>query len=296
MNTRIRTIFQDSDKHFDPKNTQSYNLTILLSEDGFSFIIADPALGKYISLCIYEPDEILPPGKTARSEKILIAFLSFVNNHPFLGSPFANAQLITETRYSTLIPAALYDAGYLPDYLRYSFHLPENYHIAGELLPSADAWNIYAIPADWKMQAGTPFQKVRIVHAASIFIETVCLYSRVRQLNEAVFIHIRPKWFEMAYLAGQKLIFHNSFVYSTQEDFIYYILFTLGQLNLSPEMTGIFLAGEVEPDSPLHAITVKYLRNVQFTVRIENTGYSYIFDSIPQHYYFTLIHAQQCAL
>ncbi len=110
MNTRIRTIFQDSDKHFDPKNTQSYNLTILLSEDGFSFIIADPALGKYISLCIYEPDEILPPGKTARSEKILIAFLSFVNNHPFLGSP-----LPTPTDYRNTIqyphPAALYDAG-----------------------------------------------------------------------------------------------------------------------------------------------------------------------------------------
>jgi len=296
VSTRIRTIFQDSDKHFDPGNTKNYNLTILLSEDGFSFIVADPALGKYISLGVYEPVENLPPGKTARSEIMLNAFNAFVNNHSFLGKTFASSRLLVETRLSTLIPAALYDPDQIAAYLNYSFHLPEQCHFASDMLPSADAYHVYAIPADWRKLAEISLPKVRFLHAGSGFVESVHMYARTQQLNEAVFVHLRPAWFEMAYLANDKLIFYNTFAYSTQEDFIYHILFALGQLNLSPEMTDIYLAGEVEQDSPLHAIAKKYLRHVHFTIRIENVGYSYIFDSIPQHYYFTLIHAQQCAL
>ena len=59
-------------------------------------------------------------------------------------------------------------------------------------------------------------------------------------------------------------MFYNIFEYETKEDFIYYILFTLEQLELSPEETNISIMGAINEQSELYEILYTYIRNISF--------------------------------
>ena len=49
-----------------------------------------------------------------------------------------------------------------------------------------------------------------------------------------------------------------------KEDFIYYILFTLEQLELSTEKTNISITGDINKQSELYEILSTYVRNINF--------------------------------
>ena len=59
-------------------------------------------------------------------------------------------------------------------------------------------------------------------------------------------------------------MFYNIFEYQTKEDFIYYILFTLEQLDLSTETTNISIIGAINEQSELYKILYTYIRNISF--------------------------------
>ena len=65
-------------------------------------------------------------------------------------------------------------------------------------------------------------------------------------------------------LKDSQILFYNIFEYQTKEDFIYYILFTLEQLELSSEETNISLTGNIDEHSELYKILYTYVRNVSF--------------------------------
>ena len=59
-------------------------------------------------------------------------------------------------------------------------------------------------------------------------------------------------------------MFYNIFEYQTKEDFIYYILFTLEQLELSTDKTNVSLLGDINKQSELYKILYTYVRNIVF--------------------------------
>ena len=78
------------------------------------------------------------------------------------------------------------------------------------------------------------------------------------------FVNVAETSFDIVVIENSKLLFYNSFSYNTQEDFIYYILFTAEQLKLNPEKFLLYFIGDVEKDSEIYHITYQYVRNVDF--------------------------------
>jgi hypothetical protein len=95
-------------------------------------------------------------------------------------------------------------------------------------------------------------------------------------------------YFEMVLLDGKDLLFSNSFQYSTADEIAYYILFVYEQLELNPEITELVLSGEIEKTSKEHALLYTYIRHVKFAERPENFRYSYKFEEIPNHQFYSL--------
>ncbi|HSH65353.1 MAG TPA: DUF3822 family protein [Bacteroidia bacterium] len=60
------------------------------------------------------------------------------------------------------------------------------------------------------------------------------------------------------------------------------------QLHLNPEKTELQLVGEIEKNSAIHLITLKYVRHVQFGDRGDLSDYSYQLQALPKHSYYTL--------
>ncbi len=292
----IRPVHQFSDKGLDTANTKALELSILLSQDGFSFTVFDPSRNKFVAIESHEYTGIpsgTPEEKAAAPFKSLAAYAV---RHTYLSKPFAKTTLLIENRESTLVPDPVYDSGNLEQYLRFANDIPAASAYRADHITSIGAMNVFAFPASWEQKFRYTFTGVNIGHSSTYFIDCLLTKHKNVELRDRIFIHIRPSWFEIAYFAENSLILYNTFIYRTKEDFIYFILFVFEQLNINPEIIQVILMGEIEKNSPLHEMLVKYIRNVEFGFRFEDFEYSYIFDEIPQHYYFTLLNSRICAL
>lgn len=285
-----------TDKSFDAFRTPDYRITILLREDGFSYVLAQKTDGKLVGLGDYGLEHRLQANATVRAENLLKAFGSFVMNHPWLGKPFHQPRVMIAHRWVTLVPAPLYDETQKDLYLAFNLPIPEGFAAAADYLPDLDAWNVYALHEEWNKQLPLLIPGASIRHAASAFIQAGLLFCRLQRQAEAVIIQPGTEWFEIAYFARNSLVFYNTFHYETREDFIYFVLFALEQLNLNPEIIPVWLAGDVEAGSPLHDILSRYIRRVNFPSRPESLSWTFEFDEVPGHYFYSLIYSQLCEL
>ena len=77
-----------------------------------------------------------------------------------------------------------------------------------------------------------------------------------------MFLNIEAFHFEIMSVENNHLKFYNRFDYQTKEDFIYYVLFTIEQIQLNPEEIPVVLMGSVNESNELYQIAYKYIRHV----------------------------------
>ena len=83
-----------------------------------------------------------------------------------------------------------------------------------------------------------------------------------------VYAHVGACRFEIIALDNGNLKLYNTFEYNNSEDFIYYLLFTLEQLDYNPEIVDVVLFGNIaSEESELYKIAYKYIRNITLQER-----------------------------
>ncbi|MFM9057470.1 MAG: DUF3822 family protein, partial [Bacteroidota bacterium] len=107
-------------------------------------------------------------------------------------------------------------------------------------------------------------------------------------------VNVRRRHIDVLLSAGHELVFFNSFRYRTPEDFIYYLLFSIEQLQLNPDTLPVVFYGELEKISAAWMLSRKYIRNVRFGEKPEGIATSYGFDQFPAHQYHALLSQVTC--
>ena len=105
------------------------------------------------------------------------------------------------------------------------------------------------------------FGEFEYKHHSSILLEKLFLQSNA---SLHFYVNISHSIFDIVVIEDAKLLFYNIFEYQTKEDFIYYVLFTLEQLELNPEETIISLLGDIDKESSLFKVLFTYVRNIRF--------------------------------
>lgn len=105
------------------------------------------------------------------------------------------------------------------------------------------------------------FGEFEYKHHSSILLEKLFLQSNA---SLHFYVNISHSIFDIVVIEDAKLLFYNIFEYQTKEDFIYYVLFTLEQLELNPEETIISLLGDIDKESSLFKVLYTYVRNICF--------------------------------
>src|SRR5690606_4057763 len=70
-------------------------------------------------------------------------------------------------------------------------------------------------------------------------------------------------YYDLVIVKGDALLFSNTFNYETREDFIYYLLFTLEQLDLDPEIFKLILLGNISKESEEYKTAYTYIKNIE---------------------------------
>ncbi len=98
-------------------------------------------------------------------------------------------------------------------------------------------------------------------HVSTVLIEQILLIERHSDALK-FYVNVSHTHFEIIVVYQRKLLFYNSFTYTTKEDFIYYLLFTAEQLELNPETLSLCFLGDIDETHDLYKMAYTYVRFV----------------------------------
>ena len=278
------------DKALNTEATIDYRLSIRVSPDGFSFCLLDTTRNKYSGLENYEFQDTRTPLMLEESLNEIIS------GSKWLSKDYQEIKIMFEGQQMSLVPNPLFEAKQAPEYLRFNHFLDADDKICHDHLPNLDAVNVFSIPGNIVKLLNQFFPGIRINHFSSALIESLLIRNKNLGEGHMIFVNLRKQWLDIIVLDGRKLLFFNSFQYRTKEDFAYYLIYVIEQLNMNPEKVELVLMGEILKVSDIYDITFKYVRNLKFINRAEEYNYSYVFDEIPGHFYYNLLNLQRCEL
>ena len=79
---------------------------------------------------------------------------------------------------------------------------------------------------------------------------------------ELMYIYAEVGSFYFVVFRGKKLYYFNRFSYETIEDFLYYILFSIEQLNINTEEVALYITGEVSPTALFYNKVRRYVKQI----------------------------------
>ena len=275
------------DKSFSAANTSDYQVYLSIDFNAITYTILNTQNNTFIGLEKYLLNDIY------NDYSLVDPLTQIVNQTILFKQPLKSFNIAYVNHRATLIPNVLFNNNELKTYHQFNFSEQEEDLFYADNLINIPAHNVYSIP-DYIINLFNKIEKVNYHHFSSSLIEASVLYAKKTTNDLIIDIHILPSSFQMMVVKNQSLELYNSFPYQTSEDFIYYVLFVLNQLDIKPKDINIRLLGEVDKNSAIYEILYKYSNSITLGKRTENLKFSYAFEEIPQHHYYSLFNQYLC--
>ncbi|MDG1476894.1 MAG: DUF3822 family protein [Vicingaceae bacterium] len=275
------------DKSYNKNKSNQYKLYVELSSNGFKYTILDTENNTFIGIEEYRFSDIY------NNYSLVEPLKEIIKSNELYKNEFKAIIIAFVNNRSTLIPNAIYQADKLANYHQFNFSKQEEDQFYSDQLINLSAYNIYSIP-DFITTIFNGLRNVQFKHFSSALVESALIDAKREKALSLVNVHVLPSSFQVIVIKNQKLELYNSFNYQSSEDFIYYLLFVLDQLNINNEEATIKLTGEVEKNSVIYTILHKYIQTLNFGNRPENLKFSYIFEETPKHFHHALFNQFLC--
>ena len=275
------------DKSFADSKCKVYNLYIEISNSGLKHTVFNTENNTFIGIEEYRFTDVY------NDYSLLDPLKNILANNSLYKNGFNSINIAFVNNRSTLIPNAIYKADKLARFHQFNFSKQEEDLFYSDQLINLSAYNIYSVP-DYIVELFKELNNVKLRHFSSSLIEASLVRAKNDKALSSIQVHILPTTFQVIVIKNQKLELYNSFIYQSSEDFIYYLLFVLDQLNINNEEATITLTGEVEKNSVIYAILNKYIKNIALGNRPKNLNFSYLFEETPEHFHHSLFNQFLC--
>ena len=276
------------DKSFFESNTRDYYLSIELSRSSLAIAIFKPDNKKYIIFDSYTFND------SNSFDDLINHFESLLVEKQWLKEKFLKVFLLIDNQYSTLIPPPLFIEEKLNKYLQFNHPVAEGQVSVFNKLNNSNIISVFSLPQVIVDLAKNLWPNVQFFHCSSAIIESLNINFKNKLSNYTLFLNVRDETYDLVYFKNNKLHFYNSFRYNTKEDFIYFLLIAIEELQLNPEEIELILIGNIDKSSILFEMVYRYIRTNKFVERNDGYGYSYLFDGLMGHKNYTLFNVQQC--
>lgn len=236
------------------KNYRKLILQVALN--GFSFCVIDTLNDEILSV------HDVPFDVFQKNSKVEDLYWSAFLNHKELTKLYDEVVVVHNNNLNTFVPKALFDEDYLASYLQYNTKVFETDFYTFDAVENQEINNVYVPYINLNNYLLDQFESFDYKHFSTILLERLLALSKNKKETQ-VFVHFSAEKFEIVVLKNQQLLLFNSFNYTTKEDFIYYLLFTVEQLQLNPEYFNLSLLGAISEGDDFFEIAYKYVRNVQ---------------------------------
>ncbi|WP_242535751.1 DUF3822 family protein [[Muricauda] lutisoli] len=182
-----------------------------------------------------------------------------------VGTNFSEVMVIHKNNMFGLVPKPLFNKEELPNYLKFNAKIMPNDLIAYDEIPNQEIINVYVPYTNVNNYIFELFGEFEFKHSGTVLLNT--LLNQNRTASEPVcYVQVSEREMEMMVISDKKLKFYNQFEYSNKEDFLYYLLFSLEQMQLDLEKVNLKLFGAVEEGDPIYDLCYQYIKNVSVFV------------------------------
>jgi hypothetical protein len=124
---------------------------------------------------------------------------------------------------------------------------------------------------------------------SNVISYTQALLEFCRKINQkrkpfSVLISFFDSYFDIIIIKEEKLFYFNRFQYTTKEDFIYFMVMTLQNLEINSANVEISIIGKIEPQSSLNELLHRYFDDVRFVTPEKNFSWDYHRYCVEQNY------------
>jgi len=280
------------DEKFEVDAISQYELGLELGMDGFRICIVDVEESRCMWLEDYRFSSIF------FTEQLLDQLQHIYDDHQVLRAGFwKSVRLSVRNQPFTLVPGSLFRKEQVEKYLDLVKDDPttEDQTVRHYRHPGSDMVSIFALDirvVNWFEQI-YPSLNVTFLHQTSALVEGIVQngeYSNFKSL----YIYVESSYLTIVVNKEKSLEFCNTFFYASVQDFVYYVMFVMNELKLNPEMVKVILYGAIAHDSAIFEQLYKYIRHVSFGTKPKSLRFSYTFDEIMDHQYFSTYNIYLC--
>lgn len=280
--------FQDDS--FDIQSLGNYNLYLSIGQDGLEICVIDTVSNRCLFLEHYS-------FYVSLSHDQLTSHLNWIyDNHLFLKAYRWNQIKIAHRgKAFTLVPKALFDEDEAVQYLKHLTDVRIDQTICYSYIESIDAMNVFLVEKElieWFEQIYTSSPKLTFVHQTAGLIEGLQAQKR-KNLDELsnIYLHIEPSYLILTIFKERNLEFCNVFPFSTEQDFLYYVLLVIDELRYFPDKIMAELSGGIEKDYGIYRLLDKYIQQVD--ISLDHQAMPWVtfgpkFEKAPLYQYFDL--------
>ncbi|TLF43023.1 DUF3822 family protein [Maribacter aurantiacus] len=244
----INKVIDIADKNFK-------KLSIQVSLNGLSFCIADT-----VSHRVLLSDSILF-SEEQHPEALLKELKTLLGKHTLTGNQFDEVVVVHSNTLFSLVPKPLFNEESLSEYLKFNTKLLATDALAFDMLEGFDIVNIYVPFTNVNNYIYELFGEFIFLHNGSVLIQSL-LDNYGNQGESVCYVHVGQRQMDITVLKQKSLSFYNSFPYQTKEDFAYYLLFVLEQLDLDTETTAVRFFGTIEEDDAVFQLCYSYINDL----------------------------------
>ncbi len=274
------------DETLDLNLTKTYHISIQASLNGFSFCILDSIQSKYVALKYYPLKVNFP------IEDWVKEIEGILEKDEFLSKEYKSCSFIQISTKATLIPSPLFDLSKLKLYLDFNNPIDDLDEIHYNKLKRTDAYNIFTINNYLATSLIRKFPAIKFYHQATPFIEHSL--SGQNKTDERVYVNINNGFFDIAVIKNNKIILYNTFLFKSENDLLYYILYVYENLRLNTNKNELIISGFLARDSNYYDSIKNYIKNIRLDKTSDQFTYSYTFNSIETHQFLNLLNVYKC--
>lgn len=237
-------------------NTLNNRLSVQVSLNGLSFLVTTANSEETVFFVEKKLEHSITP------EELLMDIEAVIFKNDILNSSFSDISVVYATPIYSLVPQPLFDETKASEYLKFNSKILANDYMAHDVLEAHQIVVVYVPYMNINNYFFEKYGSFNYYHAITVMLKTIL--EKEKYSLPKMFLHLQKNNFDCIVLKNGELQLCNSYNYKTPEDFIYYTLFCMEQLNLNPENLPVQLFGEIKKGDDNYNIAYTYIRNLEF--------------------------------
>lgn len=292
----MECILNQVDPQFEATQGLHYRLSVLLWEDGFSFLVTDAGTKRILKLASYKlvhsGIHISETGSWPNSGDEYFEQLKNTENE-FTQTAYSRIDIAIATHKLTVAPQNFIHGGNNLSIMSAAHFVSDSEEILSESIFDLGPVASIAFPDYIKEYCETIFPGSKLHAAPAVFIKGV-VRSHAHLIARQVFINVYSSFFEITVIQGSRLLYLNAFRYNAPSDVLYYVIFVLEQLGFVPSEENITMMGDISMNETIFTQLKMYCASINFATRPEGIESGEAFDGIEIHKYFSLLNLPIC--